>query len=348
MSVIIKTKTAAQLLADKQKSNNAVDPEEYQKIKEQRIKEMKKPKKVVKAKIVHSTKTKTKADGDDETPYDCSFEEEEMDSWESVEEDIKSVKEIDPKNDAKRVKKSMAMLGRKTPSEKIKVQLDTDYDVEDIDAFTAAREYDNKKEKLTIVNLENLDKIIKKDMKGKRDILLVGLSESVKDAISDLLMETEIGKAGRIFDTSLEENELLTVPKTSIAMFSEKVPILPLDQRDEDSSEDGIKARTRATEKQKKVAAKQTTKHANKKVIAVGEDHIEEAFDIKKDYPSVRFIFLVKVSAIERVDLKKLHYNVAPFTPLEKFKKKFIALNRAECLVVDLENKNQIYHMEID
>lgn len=352
--VVRHTKTAAQLQAEKLNRGKTIDPDEYEKIKEQRIRDLEKQmnseRKVVKAKIVE--KKQTRAEGDEETPYDCSYEEEEIESWESIEEDVKHIKEIDPREDAKRVKKSMAMLGRKTPSEKIKIQTDIDYEVEDLDednAFKGAKNGPQKKDKMPVVNLDNLGTIIKSDItqKSKRDILLVGLSESAKDTITDLLMETTLGKAGRIFDTSLEENETKTPPKTSIAMFSEKVPILPLDQREEDSSEeDGVKARTRAKEKQK-LAQKAAPKNTKKKVIAKGEDRVvDEKFDVKKDYPSVRFIFLVKVSAHDRVDIKNLHYNVAPFTPIDKFKKKFTELTRAECLVIDLENRNQIYHME--
>jgi len=351
--VVRHTKTFAQIQAEKL-NKNTVDPEEYEKIKEKRIRDLEKQmnseRKVVKAKIVE--KKQTRAEGDDETPYDCSYEEEEIESWESIEEDIKHIKEIDPREDAKRVKKSMAMLGRKMPSEKIKIQSDIDYEVEDLDddnAFKGAKNGPQKKDKMPVVNLDNLGTIIKSDItqKSKRDILLVGLSESAKDTITDLLMETTLGKAGRIFDTSLEENETKHPPKTSIAMFSEKVPILPLDQREEDSSEeDGVKARTRANQKQK-LAQKAAPKNTKKKVIANGEDRVvDEKFDVKKDYPSVRFIFLVKVSAHDRVDIKNLHYNVAPFTPLDKFKKKFTDLTRAECLIIDLENRNQIYHME--
>lgn len=312
--VVHQSKTAAQLKAEKL-NRTTVDPEEYEKIKEKRIRDLEKQmnseRKVVKAKIVE--KKQTRAEGDEETPYDCSYEEEEMESWESIEEDIKHIKEIDPREDAKRVKKSMAMLGRKTPSEKIKIQTDVEYEVEDLDddnVFKGTKNGPQKKDKMPVVTLDNLGTIIKSDItqKSKRDILLVGLSESAKDTITDLLMETTLGKAGRIFDTSLEENETKIPPKTSIAMFSEKVPILPLDQREEDSSEeDGVKARTRANQKQK-LAQKAAPKSTKKKVIAKGEDRVtDEKFDVKKDYPSVRFIFLVKVSAHDRVDIKNLH-----------------------------------------
>jgi len=357
---LVVRKTAAQIREEKLNQNkNTVDPDEYQLIKEERMQEMEREKKVVKAKIVESKRKQ--ADGDEETPYEYDYEEEEMESWDSDIEvkPAKKVKELDPRKDGERVKKTMAMIRGKSTTEKIKVQ-DKDkekYDVEDLsedDNIASSRGTKNgpsKKEKMPVVQLDNLSKIINSKVSGnKRDILLVGLSESAKDAISDLLMETDIGKVGRIFDTSLEENEDKSIPKTSIAMFSEKVPILPLDERDEDSSsEDGAKARARAKTKMtaaKAADAKIKKPQGRKKVIAVGEVYEEAHFDVKKDYPSVRFIFLVKVSASDRVDVKKLHANVAYFTPIDRFKKKFMELTRAECLIIDLENRGQIYHME--
>jgi len=336
------TKTANQIRQEKLNTHtNSIDPEEYERIKSERIKDMNKAKTVVKAKIVESKHLKTL--GDEESHYKYEYAEEEMDSWEEIKPDKKkkSRKKID---DSQCVKKSMAMIGRKHPSERIKVK-DTDkdkYDVEDLE------DTDNSglknKDKLSVSVLSNLNKLINRNVHGNhRDILLVGLSESTKDAVIDLLMETELGSSGLIFDTTLEENETKEIPEAAFAIFSEKVPILPIEQRDEESSEeDGVKARTRATKKLTKPKPNQ-----KKTVIAVGDEYAEDPFNIKEDYPSIRFIFLVKVSAHDRVDIKKLHENLAPFSPFEKFKKLFIELTRAECLLVDTTNHKQLYHVDL-
>jgi len=338
-------KTANQIKMERLAASSSIDPAEYEKIKQARIRDMQKTKSIVKAKIV--SKNVEKEQGDDEDKhYKYEYAEEEMDSW----EEIKPTKTKKTKNkksnqrdDAEVVRKSIAMLGRKNVSERIKVK-DTDkekYDIEDLDNISVPR---NSKDKMPIVQLDNLNKLINRNVTGnKRDILLVGLSESTKDAVMDLLMETELGTSGHIFDTLLEENQTKEIPQTSFAVFSEKVPILPLDERDEESSEEeGVRARTRA---KKKIVAKKPP--SKKTTIAVGETYEETPFNIKEDYPSVRFIVLVKVSAHDRVDIKKLHENVAPFTPIEKFKQKFTELIRAECLIIDVENKKQIYHVDL-
>jgi len=336
------TKTANQIRQEKLNAHtNSIDPEEYARIKSERIKEMNREKTVVKAKIVESKHLKTL--GDEESHYKYEYAEEEMDSWEEIkpEKKKKSKKKTD---DSQCVKKSMAMIGRKHPSERIKVK-DTDkdkYDVEDLEETDVSGRKGHDKFSVSVLN--NLNRLVNRNVHGNnRDILLVGLSESTKDAVIDLLMETELGNSGLVFDTTLEENETKEIPEAAFAIFSEKVPILPLEERDEESSEeDGVKARSRAT---KKLVKPKPTK--KKTVLAVGDDYEEPPFNIKEDYPSVRFIFLVKVSAYDRVDIKKLHENLAPFAPFEKFKKLFIELTRAECLLVDTTNHKQLFHVDL-
>jgi hypothetical protein len=322
-----------------------IDPKEYEKIKKARIKEMETAKPTVKAKIIESKQMKERGGDDDDKRYKYEFQEEELDSWEEIKPSKKTKTKKSANSDSQCVKSSMAMMGRKGVSERIKVK-DTDkdkYDVEDLDNISISK---HSKDRMPVTVLSNLNKLINRNVTGnKRDILLVGLSESSKDAVIDLLMDTELGTNGHIFDTMLEENETIEIPETSMAVFSEQVPILPLDERDDESSEeDGVRGRTRAT---KKLSDKNPKKSTRKVVVAVGEEYEELPFDIKGDYPSVRFIFLVKVSAHDRVDMKRMHSNVAPHTPFESFKKKFTDLTRAECLIIDRENTKQIYHVDL-
>lgn len=353
---IPKTKTAAELLAEKRQVKHTIDPEEYARIKEERLRAIEEAnrlaeegkRKVVKAKIV--SKKYARGEGDEEKNYNVDLVEEEIDSWEDPDPKGKpqpKIKELDSREAGKSVKSTLAIFSRKTDKVKVQGKDTEDYDVEDI--ITSKSSKTKTKDgviKIPVVTIDNISKLISAKTIGKRkDILLVGLSESAKDSICDLLMDTDLGP--RIFDTTLEENETVNIPKNAIAIFSEKVPILPLDEREEGSEdEDGVKARMRA--KAKADALKASTKKAStkKSVIAEGDKYEEEPFNVKKDYPSVRFIFLVKVSANDRVDMKELHSNVANFMPFEKFKKRFTDLTRAECLIVDLDNRNQIYHME--
>lgn len=351
-----RTKTAAEILAEKnRRQTKEVDPEEHAHIVEERLRALEENnrlaegghRKVVKAKII--SKKYERGEGDDEKNYDVDFEEEEMDSWEEPDPKAKPaprIKEIDSREASKSVKNTLAIFSRKTDKVKVQGKDTEDYDVEDIIGSKPAKKGETK---FPIQTLDNVGKLINAKNLGKRkDILLVGLSESAKDSICDLLMDTDLGKTNKIFDTTLEENEELSIPKNAVAIFSEKVPILPLDEREEESEdEDGVKARARAKAKAEALKAAEKAKKAKRKVVrAEGENHEEEPFNVKKDYPSVRFIFLVKVSANDRVDLKELHSNVASFVPFEKFKKRFTELTRAECLIIDLDNKNQIYHME--
>lgn len=354
---IPKTKTAAEILAEKNRRQLKpdVDPDEHAQIVEERLRAIEENnrlaeegiRKVVKAKII--SKKYERGEGDDEKNYDVDFEEEEMDSWEEPDPKTKPaprIKEIDAREASKSVKNTLAIFSRKTDKVKVQGKDTEDYDVEDIIGAKPSKKGETK---FPINTLDNVGKLINAKNLGKRkDILLVGLSESAKDSICDLLMDTDLGKTNKIFDTTLEENEDLNIPKNAVAIFSEKVPILPLEEREEESEdEDGVKARARAKAKAEALKAAEKAKKAKRKVVrAEGENHEEEPFNVKKDYPSVRFIFLVKVSANDRVDLKELHSNVASFVPFEKFKKRFTELTRAECLIIDLDNRNQIYHME--
>jgi hypothetical protein len=354
---IPRPKTAAEILAEKNKqlAKPTTNSEEHARVIEERLRAIEETNRlageghrtVIKAKII--SKKYERGEGDDEKNYDVNFEEEEMDSWE--EPDLKSkplprIKEIDAREASKSVKNTLAIFSRKTDKVKVQGKDTEDYDVEDIIETKPSKKGEIK---FPIITLDNVSKLINaKNMSKRKDILMVGLSESAKDSICELLMDTDLGKANRIFDTTLEENEELAIPKNAIAIFSEKVPILPLDERDEESEdEDGVKARARAKAKVEALKAIEKAKKSKRKVVkAEGENREEEHFNVKKDYPSVRFIFLVKVSASDRVNLKDLHSNVALFMPFEKFKKKFTELTRAECLIIDLDNKNQIYHME--
>lgn len=353
---IPRTKTAAEIIAEKNRRQikQNIDPEEHAHIVEERLKAIeennrsaeKGNRKVVKAKIV--SKKYERSEGDDGKNYNVNYEEEEIDSWEEPDPKSKPVphiKEIDARETSRNVKNTLAMFSHKVDKVKVQGKDTEDYDVEDIIESKPTKKTDIK---FPINTLDNVGKLINIKSLGKRkDILLVGLSESAKDSICDLLMDTDLGRTNKIFDTTLEENAELNIPKNAIAIFSEKVPILPLEKREEESDDEGVKARARAKAKAEALKTAERSKKSKRKVvIAEGENHEEEPFNVKKDYPSVRFIFLVKVSANDRVDVKELHNNVASFMPFDKFKKRFTELTRAECLIIDVDNKTQIYHME--
>lgn len=389
-----KAPTAKELMEAKRQaalSKKQIDAETYEKIKKRRLRADRKArkadkKKVVKAKIVDTKRLKRRGqEGDNKKKYQYEFEEEVMDSWDSdIEINVCSVKEIDPREARRRIEKSMNTIGKRIdPSERIRVKKEDEerFTIEDL-----GNQPNDNKNKMPVVDIEDINKLINKKSANvaRRDILLVGLSESAKDSIIDLIMDSKLGQRKGVFDTTLEENEHVDVPETAVAIFSEKVAILAGDMADSDeasSSEEGVQARKRAKAKAMLSAAERKKKEAadrrkrkqkleeerqrrleaekrrgnnveesttvNKLVVkAEAESYEIEDFELRKDYPSVRLVFLTKVSANDRVDIHKLHSNVASFVPYERFKKKFRKLNRYEALVIDLNDKKQLYRIE--
>jgi len=363
-----KGKTAKQLLDEKRaamlaRKQGGNDDREYEKIKQERLKEdhrVRKAKKktVDKAKITDTRSMKREGDEDGSKKYKIEYKEDEMESWDSdIEIEPQHIKDIDQREARRRVDKVMQRIGKgNDPSERIKVK-DRDKDrfvLEDL-----GNQKSKSRKQMPIVDIKDLNLLVNPSMASaeRRDILLVGVSESAKDTIIDCILDTQIGIANKIFDTTLEENEDKDIPDDNVAIFSEKVPILALkDREDYDSSdEDGTQARRRALAKKKKMAEEDTkaakkdrAKVSKNKVVKamIEKQVVEDNFVLSEDFPSVRLVILTKVSANDRVDIRDLHQNIARFVPFERFKKKFKKLNRYECLIIDQSNNRQIYRME--
>jgi hypothetical protein len=361
-----KTKTAKQLMAEKKKNataKNQISPEEYERIKQARLKadkEAMKTKKVVKAdteikkKVVrdkHTGKKKYKYIQQDPK----SFEE----YWEDKDyrPETHEIKDLDAIDARKRIDSVMKRTGKKYgPNERVKIGDDVKevFTLEDLDP--------NKEESgnnIPIVDVDSIDTMINSTVlkSSRRDVLLVGLSESTKDAIIDEIMDSKLGRGDKVFDTTVIDDED-EKPKGCICIYSDTVPIKPPenDSAVEESSEDSFDAQhkeriRKVREKQAHDKSKKREPRRNKKKVvkAVAEDKYEEIpYDLRKDYPTARFIYLTKVSAIERVDLQKLWKNTASFIEFKRFKKKFSELNRYECLVIDQLNKKRLYRIEFE
>lgn len=365
--VYVKTTKTAKQLMDEKKKNSApkaqLSPEEYEKIKQARLKEdegaMKNKKKVkadteVKKKVVRDKETgKKKYKYVQQNPE--TFDEYWDEGYKPEKTELTDVDNLATSKQIDTVIKRTGKNFAQTDKVKIDDNIKEIFTLEDLDPNKDESQYD-----VPIVDVDAIDTMINPPVLKKpvHDVLLIGLSESTKDAIIDAIMDSRMGKQNHVFDATVVEDKDASIPKNCVCIYSDTVPIKPPTEGHEstveESSEDSFD--TQHKERIKKVREKQqkeldvaTKKSKSKKVVAVPEkEYVEEPYDLKKDYPSARFIFLTKVSTTERVDLQKLHANTANFIDYKRFKKVFTDLHRYECLVIDQLNKKRLYRIKFE
>jgi hypothetical protein len=369
-----KTKTAKQLMEEKKKNSSPkkqIDAEEYEKIKEARLRADKIAKTTstvvkadteIKKKIVRDKKTgkkKYKYVQQDPETFD-----EYWDKGDYKPETMDKVTDFDDAVNRRKIDSVMKRTGKQYgPNDKVKIGDDVKkvFTLEDLDPSRNEKKY-----KIPIVDVDNVDMMLSADVlkKSRRDVLLIGPSESTKDAIIDVIMESKMGQQDKVFDATIIEGDD-EVPKGCICIYSDTVPIKPPSDdpdstvEEEESSEDSFdvqhkeriqKVREKQRlEKEEKRKKERRNKNKKKVVIAKPEkEYVEAPYDLRKDYPTARFIFLTKASMTERVDIQKLHRNIASFVEFKRFKKEFINLHRYECLVIDQLNKKRLYRIEFE
>ena len=363
--VYVKTaKTAKQLMDEKKKNavpKTQISPEEYERIKQARLKEdegAQKNKKKVKA----DTEVKKKVVRDKETgKKKYKYIQEDPESFDEYwnegykPEKIEEISDIDNVATGKQIDNVIKRTG-KTFAQTDKVKIDDNikeiFTLEDLDPNKDELQYD-----VPIVDVDTIDTMINPAVlkKQTRDVLLIGLSESTKDAIIDMIMDSRMGRQNHVFDATVLVGDNEEVPKNCICIYSDTVPMKPpteghestVEESSEDSFETHHKDRIKKVrEKQQKEMDKSTK---NKNMLAIpNNEHKEIPYNLKKDYPNARFIFLTKVSTTDRVDLQKLHANTADFIDYKRFKKVFTELHRYECLVVDQSNKKRLYRIKFE
>lgn len=361
------TKTAKQLMEEKKRNaapKQKMSPEEYEQIKQERLQldqDVKKNKRTVKAGVeVKKKVVRDKQTGKKKYKYIQQDPESYEEYWKK--EDYRppatsEIKDVDDLNNRKKIDKVMKRTGRKYgPNEKVKINDDLKqiFTLEDLDPRKGESQHN-----IPIVDVNSIDIMINPTIlkKSRRDVLLIGLSESTKDALIDVIMESKMGKKDRVFDATIMEEDNIT-PKDCICIYSDTVPIKPYNDKSEhlEDSEDSFDAQHKERIKKIKEKQKTTTKKSSRRsktkkkvVIATAEtEYAEEPYNLRKKYPTARFICLTKVSTAERVDLQKLHQNTANFIDFERFKKEFTDLRRFECLVIDQLNKKRLYRIEFE
>ena len=363
--VYVKTaKTAKQLMDEKKKNavpKTQISPEEYERIKQARLKEdegAQKNKKKVKA----DTEVKKKVVRDKETgKKKYKYIQQDPETFDEYwnegykPEKIEEISDMDNVATGKQIDNVIKRTGKnfaQTDKVKIDDNIKEIFTLEDLDPNKDELQYD-----VPIVDVDTIDTMINPAVlkKQTRDVLLIGLSESTKDAIIDMIMDSRMGRQNHVFDATVLVGDDDEAPKNCICIYSDTVPMKPpseghestVEESSEDSFETHHKDRIKKVrEKQQKEMDKSTKK---KKVLAVPDkEHNEIAYNLKKDYPNARFIFLTKVSTTDRVDLQKLHANTAHFIDYKRFKKVFTELHRYECLVVDQSNKKRLYRIKFE
>lgn len=363
--VYVKTaKTAKQLMDEKKKNavpKTQISPEEYERIKQARLKEdegAQKNKKKVKA----DTEVKKKVVRDKETgKKKYKYIQEDPESFDEYwnegykPEKIEEISDIDNVATGKQIDNVIKRTG-KTFAQTDKVKIDDNikeiFTLEDLDPNKDELQYD-----VPIVDVDTIDTMINPAVlkKQTRDVLLIGLSESTKDAIIDMIMDSRMGRQNHVFDATVLVGDDEEVPKNCICIYSDTVPMKPpteghestVEESSEDSFETHHKDRIKKVREKQQKEMDKSTKKKNMPAIPDNE-HKEIPYNLKKDYPNARFIFLTKVSTTDRVDLQKLHANTADFIDYKRFKKVFTELHRYECLVVDQSNKKRLYRIKFE
>ncbi len=358
------TKTAKQLMDEKKKNSvpkTQLTPDEYEKIKQKRLKEDEGSKKN-KTKVKADTEVKKKMVRDKDTgKKKYKYVQQDPETFDEYwnegykPENITELTDMDDLATSKKIDNVIKRTG-KNYSQTDKVKIDDNikeiFTLEDLDPNKEELKYD-----VPIVDVDTIDTMINPSVlkKPTRDVLLIGPSESTKDAIIDIIMESRMGKQNHVFDATVLVGDDEEAPKNCICIYSDTVPIkTPAEGYDstvEESSEDSFETQhkdriKKVREKQQKELDKTTKK---KKVLAVPDEEFKEhPYNLKKDYPNARFIFITKSSNTERVDLQKLHANTANFIEYKRFKKVFTEMHRYECLVVDQLNKKRLYRIKFE
>lgn len=317
--VYVKTNpTARELMALKREAaqrKSKYTEKEYEKIKKARLKaDRRKKKKPQIIKASATTKKKLVKKGDDEDKYEYEFEDITSESDE-IEDDRAQVKfkEVDDKKTKDIVNYGLKSIGPRNAGEKAKVKK------EDLDQFTLEDlDPNNKHKSKKITKIVDINKLFNNRILNKirRDIVLIGPSESTKDSIVDLIMESRIGKKNHVFDTGLEENEDIAIPTDAVALFFDDVPYKP------------------------------PVKPTDPKLAKTWKAPKIPEYNLKKEYPHARFMCLTKVSSDENVDWHKFHQNTAKFLDFNTFKSIYSEVARYNFLIVDLQDK-KIYSMEL-